>query len=293
MGDVIAPDRSELDLARPTSIVSAIRRYAPTLIVNAGAYTAVDRAESEASLCFAVNAEAPRVLAEEAHRIGCVLIHFSTDYVFDGAKRSPYVETDPTGPLNVYGASKLEGERLLVGATSACLIFRLSWVFSPHGSNFFRSMLRLSRERQTLSVVNDQTGAPTCSGPIAAAIASIIRRLKGEGDVRSSAMAAAGIYHLSAAGSTTWYGFARSIIASDPQKYEQTCVSIEPVESCAYHTAAERPRYSVLDNRKIAECFGISLPHWRSQLDGVVSEMRRLEHRTAPVTGLWTTRAAE
>ncbi len=201
-GGVVLTGRDECDLSSEQSIRDAVQRVKPAVIMNAGAYTAVDQAEKEPGLCFAINAHAPRVLAQEAARLGALLIHYSTDYVFNGEKSQPYLETDPIHPVNVYGESKAAGEAAIAEAATRYLVLRTSWVYGAHGKNFLRTMLRLGAERPELRVVDDQLGAPTS----AAAIASATARL-----VEQSESIAPGIYHMTAAGSTSWCGFARAI----------------------------------------------------------------------------------
>ena len=268
LGRVVAPSRAELDLARPESMRAAIRAFRPAVVVNAAAYTAVDRAESEPGLCAVVNAEAPRVLAEEAARLGALMVHYSTDYVFDGRKGAPYVEHDETAPLNVYGRTKLAGERAVAGAGGRHVILRTSWVYGPHGVNFLRTMLRLARERQELRVVDDQTGAPTWSRSLAVATVAIVSHMLGD----AAAGDASGVYHLTSAGATTWYDFATAILAGDPARGEQVCERVLPISSAEYPTAARRPACSLLDSGKARQRFGISIPHWRDELARVLVE---------------------
>lgn len=251
LGEVIAVDRRQLDLASSDSIRSAVRDARPQVIVNAGAYTAVDQAERQEPLALRVNGEAPAVLAEEAAELGALLVHFSTDYVFDGEKTSPYLETDAPNPLNAYGRSKLAGERAIQASGCRHLIFRTSWVYAGTGHNFLLTMLRLAREGKPLRVVDDQHGAPTSSRMIAAASAEALTRL-GDG---------AGLYHMSAAGSTTWYGFARAIFHR-----AGLTPSLMPIASVDYPAPARRPRNSLLDNGLLMRQ-GIRLPSWEAGLD--------------------------
>jgi dTDP-4-dehydrorhamnose reductase len=268
VGRVVAPGRRQLDMENPASIRSFARDLRPEVVVNAAAHTAVDRAESEPDLCAAINAEAPRVLAEEAARLGALMVHYSTDYVFDGAKGAPYTEDDVPAPLNFYGQSKLLGEQGVAAAGGRHLILRTSWVYGVSGSNFFRTMLRLARERREIQVVSDQIGAPTWSRTIARETASLVVRMR---DTRHTA--AGGVYHLSSDGSTNWYEFARAIIDGDPASQEQICERVVPIASADYPTAARRPAYSVLDNGKLRETFGIAIPDWRDELHRVLSEL--------------------
>jgi dTDP-4-dehydrorhamnose reductase len=260
--DVVLTGRDECDLANEQSIRDTVQRVKPTVILNAGAYTAVDQAEKEPGLCFAINAHAPRVLAQEAAHLDALLIHYSTDYVFNGEKAEPYLETDPISPVNVYGESKAAGEAAIAEVAPRFLVLRTSWVYSPHGKNFFRTMLRLGAERPELRVVDDQLGAPTS----AVAISSATARL-----VEPSLSGAEGIYHMTAAGSTSWCGFARTIFQAGVLS---TQPHVQPIPSSDYPTPARRPANSVLSNDKFAHAFGFRLPTWQQQLNEVLAGMR-------------------
>jgi dTDP-4-dehydrorhamnose reductase len=261
-GGVVLTGRDECDLSNEQSIRDTVERVKPTVIVNAGAYTAVDQAEKEPGLCFAINAHAPRVLAQEAARLGALLIHYSTDYVFNGEKTQPYLETDPIHPVNVYGESKAAGEAAIAQAATRYLVLRTSWVYAAHGKNFLRTMLRLGAERPELRVVDDQLGAPTS----AAAIANATARL-----VEQSLSIAPGIYHMTAAGSTSWCGFARAIFDAGVLS---TQPRVQPISSADYPTPARRPANSVLSNDKFAQSFGFRLPTWQQQLNEVLAGMQ-------------------
>jgi dTDP-4-dehydrorhamnose reductase len=265
-GDVVAAGRTECDLSSEQSIRDLVRRVEPAVIINAGAYTAVDQAEVERDLCYAVNAVAPRVLAEEAARLGALLIHYSTDYVFNGEKPEPYLESDPINPVSVYGASKAAGETAIAEAAARYLVLRTSWVYSAHGKNFLRTMLRLGAERSELRVVDDQVGAPTSAVAIATATAQLVEQY-----ATSGATLPVGIYHMTAGGSTSWCGFARAI-------FDAGVLSIPPrvqaIPSSAYPTPAKRPANSVLSNDKFAHTFGFRLPHWQQQLQGVLTGLQ-------------------
>lgn len=271
LGEVIAPPRSELDLGRPATVRARIRELRPELIVNAAAYTAVDRAEEERDAAFAVNSHGPLVMAEEAARLGAAVVHYSTDYVFDGAKAAPYAEDDPTGPLGVYGESKLEGERAVREGGGTAWILRTSWVYGLRGGNFLRTMLRLARERDELRVVADQTGAPTWSRMIAEATATLLALHLDR--ARSGGGAPPGTYHLTAAGSTSWYEFARAILELDPAPEQHRCRSVVPIPTSEYPTPARRPACSTLDNGKVRQAFGLHLPDWREQLQMVFDRL--------------------
>ncbi len=272
LGKVIGLTRADVDLGKPAAIRELMRRLRPRVIVNAAAYTAVDRAESEPDLCRAINADAPAVLADEARRLGALLVHYSTDYVFDGAKRSPYTESDPPAPLNVYGETKLAGERAIQAAAAAYVILRTSWVYGMRGTNFLRTMLRLARERDELRVVNDQVGAPTWSRSIASMTADIVGYELARGADFGEGVS--GLYHLTAAGSTTWFEFARCILAGDPRPEEQMCRAVVPISTRDYPTAARRPAYSVLDCSAFGDRFRLSMTDWRDQLGLVLSALR-------------------
>jgi dTDP-4-dehydrorhamnose reductase len=274
IGETIAPGRADLDLADPAAIRRVVRELRPALIVNAAAYTAVDQAESEEARAHAVNAVAPGILAEEAKTLGVMLVHYSTDYVFDGAKRSPYEESDPTGPLGAYGRTKLAGEEAIRATGAAHLIFRTEWVYARTGRNFLLTILRLATQREELRIVSDQTGAPTWSRMIAAATVRILERCPA-----SELAERSGIYHLTAAGETTWYGFARAILeeCADPARLDPwftqatagrrlMAKSVLPIATLDYPTPAWRPPYSVLSNRKLRQTFALELPDWRAQL---------------------------
>ena len=253
-GEVIALHRASLDLAEPDAIVAAMREAVPDLVINAGAYTAVDLAEREREAAFAVNARAPQVLAEEAKRCGALLVHYSTDYVFDGTATAPYEEDAPTAPLNVYGQSKLAGERAVVASGAHALVLRTSWVYGLTGRNFFLTVRRLAAERPELRIVADQTGTPNYSRTLAEATAALVAQ--GLPRLRERA----GLYHFSCTGSTTWHGFARAIVgdAATPR--------VTPITTADYPTPARRPAYGVLATGRFRSAFGFSLPDWREAL---------------------------
>jgi len=257
-GEVIAWGRSDLDLLDLKSIPEKMRKLRPAVIVNAAAYTAVDRAERERELAFAVNAEAVRALAAEARKLDALLVHFSTDYVFDGEKATPYVESDAPNPINVYGASKLAGERAIAESGCRHVIFRTGWVYSASGRNFVRAILAAAREKPELHVVNDQRGAPTAADAIAEAVAKIIAS-------NGLKTLASGLYHLSAGGETTWYGFAKEIL-----QRKGIAVPVVPATSDQYPAAAKRPRNSLLDSGLLRRTFGVALADWRGPLAAVL-----------------------
>ncbi len=257
------------DLGDPDALRAVVRAVRPQLIVNAAAYTAVDRAEQEPGLAMAVNAEAPGVLAEEAARIGAAFIHYSTDYVFDGHAAGPYGEDDPTAPLGVYGAGKLAGEQAVQALGGAWWILRTSWIYGARGHNFLRSMLRLGAEREVLRVVDDQRGAPTWARMVAETTALMLARAGAAGTAPAEAVGGSvGTYHLSCAGETTWYGFARAIFAQIPK-----APRIEPITTGEWPTPARRPPYSVLAGGRLAERFGLRLPPWEAALARCLEDM--------------------
>jgi dTDP-4-dehydrorhamnose reductase len=257
LGEVVAPERAALDLGRPDTVAAMVRSLRPDVIVNAAAYTAVDRAESDPEACFAANAQAVAVLAQEAARLGALLVHYSTDYVFDGAKRSPYVESDPTAPINTYGRSKLAGEEAIARSGCRSLILRTSWVYAMRGSNFVRTMLRLARERPQLRVVSDQVGAPTWARDIAQATRAALDR----------PAPLEGLFHVTAAGATTWFQFAQRIFA-----LSGLATPVVPIPTSEYPTPAARPAYSVLDSSCFAAAAGFRIGAWAERLQVCMSE---------------------
>jgi dTDP-4-dehydrorhamnose reductase len=270
-GEIITRDRDTVDLAIADQVRTMVRDAAPNIILNASAYTAVDRAESEPEVAMAVNATAPGILAEEALRTGALLVHYSTDYVFDGSKTTPWVETDRPNPLNVYGATKLAGEQAIQKAGGKYLIFRTSWVYGPHGNNYLLTMLRLGRERDSLNIVDDQIGAPTTSIELADATRTIVSGvLAGQFGTVSSW---AGLYHMTCGGSVSWCGFAQAIFARAGVLLEGKEPIVKPIASAEYSTAAKRPLNSLLSNERLSTRFGVQLPSWETALDGVLHQL--------------------
>jgi dTDP-4-dehydrorhamnose reductase len=273
-GEVIAAGRERMDLSRPDSIRRAVREIEPDLIVNAAAYTAVDQAESDPELAMAVNGIAPGILAEEAQRLGTVLIHYSTDYVFDGSKTEPYSEDDAPCPINVYGRTKLAGERAIQAVDAPHLILRTSWVYSRRGKNFLLTILRLAREREELAIVDDQIGAPTWSRALAIATGGILQQLGyGKPEFGGACKARSGIYNATAAGQTSWHGFAAAILAhaasAQPGRFPYALNRVpvlKPIPTEQYPLPARRPRYSVLANAKLQSVFGVVAPDWKASL---------------------------
>lgn len=280
LGTVHCVGRPEVDLGNPHSLRAILRRVAPDLLINAAAYTAVDQAESEPQVAMSINAEAPAVMAEEMKHLGGLLVHYSTDFVYDGAGASPYLESDPTAPLNAYGAAKLAGDGAVAAVGGAYLIFRTSWVYGVRGRNFLRTILRLAESGKPLRIVDDQTGSPTWSRDIAAATVHVVTQLSqtaADGSRRLSPAAGerSGIYHVSSNGYVTWCGFASAIL----QEWLRLGLSkgivpeLIPISTRDYPTPAPRPRNSRLCNEKLRTTFGISLPHWRDSLSKVMEEL--------------------
>jgi dTDP-4-dehydrorhamnose reductase len=268
VGEILTLDRRAADLGHPESLRKIVRDAKPDVILNAAAYTAVDRAESEPEAAKAVNATAPKILAEEALRSGAILVHYSTDFVFDGTKAGPWIETDPVHPLNVYGASKLAGEQAITQVGGQFLIFRTSWVYGPRGSNFFLTMLRLGRERDLLKIVDDQIGAPTTSLEIARATCSVVNAV-----LPAASDAWAGTYHMTCGGSVSWCGFAKAIFAQGQRLLEGKTPEVLPIQSSDYPTPAKRPLNSVLSNEKLFARFKVRLPIWDAAMEEVLESL--------------------
>ena len=277
LGDVVALDRAvsrELcgDLSNAAAIAETVRQVRPNVIINAAAYTAVDKAESEPTLAHAINAVAPGVLAREAAAIGAWLVHYSTDYVFDGSGDTARAEDDPTGPLNEYGRSKLEGEQLVRSSGCRHLLFRTSWVYGVRGQNFPKTMLRLAAERDALAVIDDQYGAPTSAELLADSTAHAIRTARRQPEC-------SGLYHLAASGETTWYGYATYVIErarAAGRTIKVAADAVRPVPTSAYPTAARRPANSRLDTGKFRQTFDLVLPDWKHGVDRLLDEIIEL-----------------
>ena len=260
LGEVVACDRRQIDLADPDAVRDAVRAIAPDAIVNAAAYTAVDKAENEADLAHTINAAAPTLLADEAARRGALLIHYSTDYVFDGRKALPYVESDPVNPLGAYGRSKLAGEAGIQLSGADHLIFRACWAYAARGANFLRTILRLAAEREELRVVADQVGAPTWARLIAEATAHALKQAMQE---RRDGQFESGVFHLAAAGETSWHGFASAIVAG---RSGLRVKAVTPITTAEYPLPAVRPANSRLNTDRFQHRFGLVLPDWRDGL---------------------------
>jgi dTDP-4-dehydrorhamnose reductase len=279
LGEVVALDRYGADglcgdLSDLQGLAKTVRRVQPQVIVNAAAYTAVDKAEGEPELAHTLNALAPGVLAREAQQLGAWLVHYSTDYVFDGGGDRPWRETDRPNPLSVYGQTKLEGERQILASGCRCLIFRTSWVYSARGRNFAKTMLRLAREREQLSVIDDQIGAPTGADLLADVTAHALRHVFPV--VGHNYLAQPGVYHLAAGGETSWHGYARFVLDAAHKAGQDLRVGpdkVLPISSAAYPAPACRPNNSRLDTGKLSATFGLSLPDWRQGVARMLAEI--------------------
>lgn len=275
LGDVTALGRAQADFSQPTSLRDIVAAHRPNIIVNAAAYTAVDRAESEASLAQAVNADSPGVLAQAACDIAALLVHYSTDYVFNGLKQSPYVEDDATDPQGVYGRSKRDGEEAVRASGARHLILRTSWVYAAHGNNFVRTMLRLARELETLRVVADQIGAPTGAATIAEITVQCLARLA-DGTVDPAT--ASGTYHLTASGATSWHGLASAVVEQARATLGADALAVrdvQPITAAEYPLPAARPANSRLCCDKLQDVFNVTLPAWQDEVTHVVQQLLR------------------
>jgi dTDP-4-dehydrorhamnose reductase len=279
LGEVVALGRQELNLSNPEDIRRTIREIRPNLVINAAAYTAVDQAEKEETAANEINSNAVAIMAEEAKKIGASLVHYSTDYVFDGLKGNPYAEDDPTGPINVYGMTKLAGEQAIRASGVSHLIFRTSWVYATRGRNFLLTILRLATQREELRIVRDQIGAPTWSREIADATTKILSQLCGRETSQDSLFNASGTYHMTAAGVTNWHEFATAILEEALHASKATpwfaaatggnpviARRVIPITTQEFPTPARRPAYSILSNARLMKTFGVELPEWRTQL---------------------------
>ncbi len=289
LGELIALDRHSTalcgDISNLTGLAETVRAIKPDVIVNAAAHTAVDKAESEPELARTLNALAPQVLAEEAAKLGAWLVHYSTDYVFDGSGDTPWRESDAVGPLSVYGRTKLEGEALIAASGAQHLIFRTSWVYGARGGNFAKTMLRLAQERDRLTVINDQFGAPTGADLIADVTAHAIRqvlqlslktRTAPTSTSHTTPQTCSGIYHLVASGQTTWFDYAKHVLAQVKQGQEAIKVKateVLPVATSAFPTPATRPHNSRLTTQKLQDTFGLTLPPWQAGVNRMLAEL--------------------
>ena len=272
LGEIVALERKDAggDLADPQGLAAAVCAAKPQVIVNAAAYTAVDKAESEPQLARLINTEAPAALAREAAASGALLVHYSTDYVFDGSGSAPWQDSDATGPLNVYGTTKLAGEQAIAASGCAHLTFRTSWVYAAHGDNFIKTMLRLAATRERLTVIDDQKGAPTGAELIADVTAHAISQTLQQ-------PAKAGLYHLTAAGEASWFDYAQYVLAlarqARPQGVKTAAGGVQPIASSQYPAAARRPLNSRLDTRRLQAAFGLQMPPWQQGVTRVLREI--------------------
>ncbi len=274
LGKVIAVDRQVVDLAKPDTIVAAIREVKPDIIANAAAYTAVDKAESEPELAMAINGIAPGIMAEEARRLNALLIHYSTDYVFDGTKIGAYTEQDEPNPQSIYGKTKLAGEQAVQSVNGLHIILRTSWVYGGRGKNFLRTILRLAQERDELKIVDDQIGAPTWSRMIAEATAQILSQAFSPLTPHPSRLTElSGVYHLTSTRKTSWFGFASAIVELAIRQGAGFSPKMLPIPTTEYPLPAARPQNSVMSNDKLQNTFGLSLPDWEIALGLCLGEM--------------------
>lgn len=279
MGAVIAPTRADLDLANAQAIRTFVRDVKPDWIINPAAYTAVDKAESEPEIAYAINAEAPRALALEAAQLSIPLIHFSTDYVFDGSGTRPWVEDDPTAPLGIYGASKLAGEQALAGSGAAHFIFRTSWVYSSIGKNFLLTILRLAQQKEELRIVDDQNGAPTWSRDLARMVVHVMsdverRSREEQTSIDQVVRSLPRIYHAAGGGATTWFGFAEEFLRqAGKARPDSRFARLVAIPSSAYPTPARRPSNSRLNCERLRQTFGVSMPPWQDATAAVIAEV--------------------
>src|SRR6266850_841928 len=279
LGEVVALGHEQLDLSKPDDISRAIRESRPQIIVNAAAYTAVDQAETDEAMAQAINGEAPGEMAKEAKRIGAALVHYSTDYIFDGSKKTPYDESDAANPINVYGKTKFAGEQAIRRSGVPHLIFRTAWVYATRGRNFLLTILHLATKREELRIVSDQVGAPTCASDVAAATSKILAGICENSNAAFVLPEASGTYHMSAAGQTTWYDFANTILekagassrdlawlAAATRGRPLIARRVIPISTEEFRSPTHRPAYSVLSNSRLIQTFGVALPDWHTQL---------------------------
>jgi len=273
LGDVVACNRAQADLENPAQLRQVVREQKPELIINAAAYTAVDKAETESARARAINTDAVAALAEEAATLNAWFVHYSTDYVFDGNKSAPYIETDSTAPQSIYGLSKRDGENAITASGCKHLVLRTSWVYAARGNNFAKTMLRLARERDELKVVCDQIGAPTSAELIADVTALCLYRLIIDAELQAKA---SGIYHLSASGETSWHGYAQTVLQEAACKkfpLKATAQQVHPIPASAYPLPAKRPANSRLDTYKLRSTFGLALPPWQHHVKRLITEL--------------------
>jgi dTDP-4-dehydrorhamnose reductase len=280
MGQITAFDYPEIDFKKPESLLAALRSVEPAVIVNAAAYTAVDKAEDEPAVAMAINGTGPGVLAEEAKRLGSILVHYSTDYVYDGTKQGEYVETDTPNPQNVYGKTKLAGDEAIQASGCEHLILRTSWVYGARGNNFLLTMLKLAGERSELRIVDDQTGAPTSSECIAQGTANILAQVMGPSGAGLDGRS--GVYNLTNTGATTWFGFAQALLTRSAEKLGTSVPNLIPIPTSEFPRPASRPTNSRLSCLRLEETFGVLMPAWE---DALALVLDTLKDGSAPVPG--------
>ncbi len=264
---LFALDFPEVDFTKPDQLRALLHKVAPNVIFNAAAYTAVDAAESNVELAFELNSIAPEIIAIEAGRLGSVFVHYSTDYVFDGTKSSPYVEEDTPAPINVYGRSKLEGERLVQKSRCRHFVFRISWLYASHSKNFYRTISSLAETKRELRVVDDQIGSPTSAAAVARASLEVIQTMLCLGDLSFDQ----GVFHMTGAGAVSWCGFANAILQGHFSEHGLPVARVIPIPASEFKSAARRPLNSLMDSSKLFRSFGVKLPHWRKQFSKVVA----------------------
>ena len=280
LGQVSTVEYPEVDFTNSDSIRSAVRAVEPAVIVNAVAYTAVDKAESELQQATAINATGPGILAEEAKRLGGLLVHYSTDYVFDGSKLTPWVETDAPNPLNAYGRTKLAGDQAIQALGCDYLIFRTSWVYGARGNNFLLTMLRLGKERAELRIVDDQIGSPTSSESIAQATSDVLAQVLAPGG--AGMQGRSDIYNLTSSGETSWFGFAKAILTEAESRFGSPFPNLVPILTADYPTPAKRPANSRLSCERLEQTFGVTLPHWEHALSLVLDTLTEGSSSVSP-----------
>ena len=283
LGDVVAVEYPDVDFTKPDSLRSVVRAQKPTVIVNAAAYTAVDKAEAEPELAMAINGTAPGVLAEEARQTGALLVHYSTDYVFNGSGQRAWLETDSPAPINVYGKTKLAGDEVIQASGCEYLIFRTSWVYGARGNNFLLTMLRLARERRELSIVDDQIGAPTSSECIAQATAHVLSQVLAP--LGSGIKGRTGVYNLINTGETSWYGFAEALLTHANAVWRVPVPQLVAINTSAFPRPAARPANSRLSGQRLAETFGVKMPHWKEALSLVLETLADGVAPIQPIVG--------
>lgn len=270
IGEVHSFDINEVDFTQESSIITTLENLKPNIIINAVAYTAVDKAESDKKLAYQVNARGPQIIAQYAKENDALFIHYSTDFVFNGDHDKPYLESDQVNPISVYGSTKYAGEKLVLDTGCKSIILRTSWVYGLRGANFVLTMMRLSRELEELKVVDDQVGSPVWCGYIAQTTGKILQSLIADSeDLSEIADDKLGLFNLTASTYTSWYGFAKAILEADPNKSEHKCKSLLPIPSSEYPTPAKRPKWSVLDNSRLQQSYGFDIPSWEDQFYGM------------------------